>query len=68
VNLVSSFPNTNHHIKLLQILAAKHMKNLQTHMYNLHMHIHNLQHSHKVISIWLQFAANEVKVTDLLFL
>lgn len=33
----------------------------------IYIHTCNLQCCHKVISNWLQFAANEVKVTDLLF-
>lgn len=44
------------------------MENLHTLRHNLHTPIYNLQYSHKVISNWLQSAANEIKVADLEFL
>lgn len=61
----------------MQTLGAKripsvykftHIHDLYTDIHNLHIHVISLQCSHKVISSWLLFTANEVKVTDLVFL
>lgn len=64
-SLSSISSKSNHCVRFLQILGSN---TYRIYIQNLHTHVYSLWYSHKVISNWLQFAANEVKGTDLLFL